>query len=195
MEGYGNQPSEALAKPSSDLSEITVSPCSEVPRVPRFDVLEMSVLGIDQQACGHRKGGVLCLLGQPAKTERATDSNRPAEDLGGKFADARQLRGAAAENHSRLGLRRKGRIRKPIPNHFKNLLDAVPDDVCDRRTGYDLRNIPLIAGRGDGHQLTRVGPAGTPSSSNVPSGLVSAALESGSPWILQSSNVARVLSM
>src|SRR5207302_6800082 len=47
--------SEALAKPSSDLSEITVRPCPELPRMPRFDVFQMSVLRIDEQARGHRE--------------------------------------------------------------------------------------------------------------------------------------------
>src|SRR5207248_11295027 len=71
--------SEALAKPSSDLSEIAVSPCRELPRKPRFDVFEMSVLRIDQQARGHRKRRALCLSGQPDEAERPADPHRPAE--------------------------------------------------------------------------------------------------------------------
>ena len=59
--------SEALAKPSSDLSEIAVSPCPELPRMPRFDVFQMSVLRIDQQAGRHRERGALGLVGQPAE--------------------------------------------------------------------------------------------------------------------------------
>src|ERR1043165_6281017 len=73
--------SEALAKPSSDLSEITVSPCpQELPRMPRFDMFKMSVLRIEQQARGHREGCAPRLAGQPCKTERAADAYRPRQD-------------------------------------------------------------------------------------------------------------------
>jgi hypothetical protein len=55
VEGCGKDSSEALAKPSSDPSEIAVSPCLQLPRMPRFDVFKMSVLGIDQQTRRHRE--------------------------------------------------------------------------------------------------------------------------------------------
>src|SRR5271163_1632755 len=71
----GKQPSEALAKPSSDLSEITVSPCSELPRMPRFDMFKMSVLGIDQEPRRDREGRVLGLVRQPPKTQRTADAH------------------------------------------------------------------------------------------------------------------------
>src|SRR4051812_24030914 len=74
----GKDSSEALAKPSSDLSEIAVSPCPELPRKPRFDVFKMSVLRIHQQARGHRKRRALCLAGQPDEAERPADPHRPA---------------------------------------------------------------------------------------------------------------------
>ena len=51
----GDRSSEALAKPSSDLSKVTVSPCPKLPRMPRFDMFEMSVLRIDQEPGGHRE--------------------------------------------------------------------------------------------------------------------------------------------
>ena len=76
--GSETDSSEALAKPSSDLSEIAVSPCPELPRMPRFDVFEMSVLRIDQQTRGNRERRALGLIGQPAKAERAADPDRPA---------------------------------------------------------------------------------------------------------------------
>ena len=54
----------------------------------RFDMLEMSVLGIDQQARGNREGRGLGFRGQPAEAERAADPYRAAEDLGGEFDKA-----------------------------------------------------------------------------------------------------------
>src|SRR6188472_3671644 len=69
--------SEALAQPSSDLSEIAVSPCPELPRMPRFDVFKMSVLRVDQQTGGNRERGALGLVRQPAETERPADPDRP----------------------------------------------------------------------------------------------------------------------
>src|SRR6201990_3573274 len=47
---YGKQSSKALAQPSPDLSEVTLGSCSDLPDVPRFDMFEMRVLRIDQQA-------------------------------------------------------------------------------------------------------------------------------------------------
>ena len=51
----GKVSSEALAKPSSDLSEIAVGPCPELPRMPRFHMFQMSVLRIDQEPRGNRE--------------------------------------------------------------------------------------------------------------------------------------------
>src|SRR5262249_11197395 len=128
----GKRSSEALAKPSSDPSEITVSSCPDVPRVPRFDMLEVSVLGVDQQPCGHRKGRGLGFCGQPAEAERTADAHRYAENLGGEFRHAGKLGGAAAQNDPSLRLGREGRILQAIPDHLENLLSALPDDVRDR---------------------------------------------------------------
>src|SRR5258708_6059076 len=100
--------SEALAKPSSDLSEITVGPCPELPRMPRFDVFKMSVLRIDQEARRDRERRALHLIGQPAETERAADPHRPAENPGGKFGKAGELRRAPAQDHPCPRLCRKG---------------------------------------------------------------------------------------
>src|SRR5262245_49982987 len=109
--------SEALAKPSSDLSEIAVSPCPELPRMPRFDVFTMSVLRIDQEACGHRERGALGLVGQPAEAERTADPNRPVENACSEFDGAGQLGCAAAQDNPRPRLCRKGGIREPVPDH------------------------------------------------------------------------------
>src|SRR5215471_13289147 len=40
----GKNSSEALAKPSSDLSEITAGPCLDLPRMPRFDMFKVNIL-------------------------------------------------------------------------------------------------------------------------------------------------------
>src|SRR6202040_2271124 len=77
-EGGGKESSEAFGQPSSDLSKIAVSPCPELPRMPRFDMFKMSVLRVDQQACGNRERRALGLAGQPSETERAADAHRPA---------------------------------------------------------------------------------------------------------------------
>src|SRR5258708_10962713 len=97
VECDGKDSSEALAKPSSDLSEITVSPCPQLPRMPRFDVFKMSVLRVDQKTAGNRERRALRFAGQPAKAERTADAHRPAEDLGCKFGKAGELRGATAQ--------------------------------------------------------------------------------------------------
>jgi hypothetical protein len=45
----GKDSSKPLAEPSSDLSEIAVGSCPELPRMSRFDVFKVGVLRIDQQ--------------------------------------------------------------------------------------------------------------------------------------------------
>src|ERR1700712_3563418 len=83
----GKDSSEALAKPSSDLSEIAVSPCPELPRMPRFYVFKMSVLRIDEETRGHCERRALRLVGQPAKAERPANPHRAAENLACEFGD------------------------------------------------------------------------------------------------------------
>src|SRR4051812_219020 len=152
--------SEALAKPSSDLSEIAVSPCPELPRMPRFDVFQMSVLRIDQQAGRHRERGALGLAGQPAEAERTADPDRPVENPGGEFDRPGQLGRPAAQDNPRPRFCRKGGIREPVPDHFKNLLGAMPDDIRDRGARDDLRSIVFLPCGRNRHQLARVRPAG-----------------------------------
>src|SRR5580692_2712307 len=97
--------------------------------MPRFDMLKMSVLRIDQEPGGHRERGVLGLVREPAEAERAANPHWAAENLARQFDNAGELRGAAAQDNSGFGLRRKRGIRKPVADHFKNLLGALPDDV------------------------------------------------------------------
>src|SRR5665213_446503 len=119
FQGCGKDSSEALTKPSSDFSEITVSPCPELPRMPRFDVFKMSVLRIDQEAGGNRERRALRLIGQPAEAERTADPHRAAENAGGKLGEAGELRRAAAQHHPRPRLGCKGGIRQAVPDHLK----------------------------------------------------------------------------
>src|SRR6201993_4342619 len=98
VQGLRNGSSEALAKPSSDLSEIAVSPCPELPRMPRFDMFKMSVLGVDQEPRRRREGGVLGLARQPPEPERTADAHRPSQNLGRQFGNAGELRSAARED-------------------------------------------------------------------------------------------------
>src|SRR5579863_5575140 len=128
----GKDSSEALAKPSSDFAKIAVGPCPQLPRVPRFDMFEMSVLRVDQKAGGHSEGCALGLVGKAAEAERATDSNRAVENTCGEFQRSGELTGTPTEDDARFRFRRKGRIRKPVPDHLKNLLGTMPDNVCDR---------------------------------------------------------------
>ena len=109
-ERCGKDSSEALAKPSSDLSEIAVSPCLELPRMPRFDVFKMSILRIDQQTGWSGERRALRLAGKPAKAERTADTHRTAENSGGNFGKTRKLGGAAAQHTSRPLLSSKGAL-------------------------------------------------------------------------------------
>src|SRR3954454_18424812 len=114
VQGFGERSSEALAKPSSDLSEIAVSPCPKLPRMPRFDMFKMSVLRVDQQARRHRERRALGLAGQPSETEWAADAPRAAQDLAGKLGNAGERRGAPGEDTPRPRLGRKRGTRKPV---------------------------------------------------------------------------------
>src|SRR5260370_35131397 len=84
----GKGSSEALAKPSSDFSEVTVSPCPKLPRMPRFDMFKMSVLRVDQKSRGNRERRTLRFVGQPAKAERTAYPYRSAAALRSKFREA-----------------------------------------------------------------------------------------------------------
>src|SRR5947199_5164965 len=101
VQGCGTDSSEALAKPSSDLSEIAVGPCSQLPRMPRFDMFKMSVLRVHEQARRHREGRTSRLRRQPCKTERAADAHLPRQNAAGEFGNAGELRGAAGEDDPR----------------------------------------------------------------------------------------------
>src|ERR1700722_17464642 len=132
FEWVGKNQSKAFAKPSPDLSKVAVSPGLELPGMPRFDVFEMGVLRVDQKPGGNRERRALGLVGQPAETERTADPHRTAENLACKFRNTGELGCAAAQHDARPRLCCKGGISQPVPDHLKNLLGALADDVCDR---------------------------------------------------------------
>src|SRR5438105_15090232 len=140
----GKNSLKAFAKPSPDLSEVAVSPSLELPRMPRFDVFEMGVLRVDQQPRGDRERSALGLGGQSAKAERTADPHRPAENLACELHNAGKLGGATAQDNSRPRLCGKGGIGKPVPDHLKNLLGALANDVGDRRARHQLRGVAFV---------------------------------------------------
>jgi hypothetical protein len=83
--------SEALPEPSSDLSEIAVRPCPDLPRAPRFNMFQMRVLRIHQQPGGNGERSAFGLIGQAAEAERTADADRAAEDASAEFGNASKL--------------------------------------------------------------------------------------------------------
>src|SRR4029453_19480463 len=90
--------SEALAKPSSDPWDIAALPCRRLPRCPRFEMLQMRRLRVDQQPRGGGKSRSLGLLGQAGNAERAPDAHRTAENLRRQPGEPGELAPPAREN-------------------------------------------------------------------------------------------------
>src|SRR5215475_8124036 len=86
--------SEALAQPSSDPCDIA-APCCRVPRCPRFEMLDMRRLRVNQQSGRDRERRSLRLLGQAANAERSADPHGTAQNLRGEPGQAGELAGAA----------------------------------------------------------------------------------------------------
>src|ERR1700751_5640931 len=77
--------SEALAKPSSDPSDVAAGPCCGLPHVARFVVFVVCRLRIGQKP---RRGGEsrpLGGFGQARNAERSADPDRSAQDLDCEF--------------------------------------------------------------------------------------------------------------
>src|SRR5215471_3564066 len=85
FESHHSRWSKAFAKPSSDPSDVAARPRSELPRMPRPKVLQMSELRIDQEARRHRKSRSPGDLGQARNAQRPTETNRPPKDAGRKI--------------------------------------------------------------------------------------------------------------
>src|SRR5262249_34609575 len=79
-DGRDIESSEALAQPSSDPSDIAAA-CLRVPRSPRFEMLKMRNLGVNQHPRCGRKSSALCFLRQSSQAERAPDTHRTPATL------------------------------------------------------------------------------------------------------------------
>src|SRR5215831_16316444 len=98
MDGFG--PSEALPEPSPDSCEVTVRPCHQLPRSPRFEMFEMRRLGIDEQPGGSGESRAFGGLRQAGYAERAPDPRLAAENARGELGHAGELAGAPGEDHA-----------------------------------------------------------------------------------------------
>jgi hypothetical protein len=81
--------SEALAKPSSDPCDIAASRRG-VPRSPRFEMLEMRHLRVDQEPGRHCERRPLRFSGQALDAERPAEPHRTAKNLRRKLEQTGQ---------------------------------------------------------------------------------------------------------
>src|SRR5262245_43339738 len=125
--GMSIESSEALAKPSSDPCDIAAA-CCRVPRSPRFEMLEMCHLGIDQQSRRDGECRSLRLFRKPGNSERPPDPHRAAEDLSRQPGKPRELARAAGQHHAPARLGRERRRRQAVADPFQDLLDPRLDD-------------------------------------------------------------------
>src|SRR5262249_6891167 len=135
--------SEALAKPSSDPCDIA-APCCRVPRSPRFEMLKMRRLRIDQQSRRDGKCGPLCFLRQSGHAERSPDPHRTAQNLRGELGHAGELARSAGEHHAPAWLGRERRRREAIAHHFQYFLDAWLDDAGEACTRNEMRRLAFV---------------------------------------------------
>ena len=90
IDDCGMRSSEALAKPSSDPSEVAARPCHQLPRLPRFDMFEMRDLRIDQQAGRRpRRPALLAASGSRPKPSGRPMRTGPAENPRREFRRGR----------------------------------------------------------------------------------------------------------
>src|ERR1700722_18531284 len=90
--------SEALAKPSSDPSDVAAGPCRGLPHVTRFVVFVMCRLGIDEKSRRGGEGRPFGGFGQTRNAERTADPDRPAQDLDREFRQSGGLAGAPGQD-------------------------------------------------------------------------------------------------
>src|SRR5207247_6868574 len=114
--------SEALAKPSSDPCDIA-APCCRVPRSPRFEMLKLRRLWIDQQPRRDGKCRPLRFLRQSGNAERSPDPHWATQNLRGELGHAGELARPAGEHHASTRLGRERRRREAIAHHFQYFLD------------------------------------------------------------------------
>src|SRR6516162_1144538 len=151
--------SEALAQPSSDPCDIAAA-CCRVPRCPRFEMLEMCRLRVNQQPGRDRESRPLCLFGQAADAKRSADPHRTAQDLRGKPRQSGELARAAGENDAAARLGRERRSRQAVAHHFENLFDARFDDTHQVGARHEARRLDLALNRRHGDHVALVGAAG-----------------------------------
>src|SRR5215470_6993804 len=143
--GRKSGPSEALAKPSSDPGDVAARPCHELPRSPRFEVLEMRHLGIDQKTRGGGESRGLGGVGQSGNAQWPPDPHGTTEHAGGQFRQTSELARTTGENDSpaRLGGKRRGG--EPIAHHFQDFLHPRLDDAGENGTRHELGRLTLVA--------------------------------------------------
>src|SRR5580704_10139832 len=139
--------SKALAKPSSDASDVAARPCLGLPHVPRFDMLEMRELRIDQETRRHRESRPLGRLRHCRNAERPADAHGPAQDAGRKVGKPRELARAAGEDDAAAGPRRKRGSREAVANDLEDLLGARLDDARQHRPRHEARCLTVIPAR------------------------------------------------
>src|SRR5258708_1659293 len=130
--------SEALAKPSSDPCDIA-APCRRVPRSPRFEMLKMRRLRVDQQPRRDGECRPLRFLRQSGNAERSPEPHRAAQNLRGKLGHAGELARPAGKHHApaRLGCERPSR--QAIADHFQYFFHAWLDDAGEALTLHQMR--------------------------------------------------------
>src|SRR5215472_9510027 len=140
----GQGPLEALAKPSSHPREIASGSRHELARAPRFHLLEMRQLRIDQKARGDRECRPLGGLGKPANTEWTADPHPPRKNARRDLRQSGELARSPRQDHARARVRRERRGGEAIAHHFQNLFDARADDAYQRRARDDVRRLALV---------------------------------------------------
>src|SRR5436305_1462285 len=115
----GQNPLEALAKPSSHPREIAVGPRHQLSRAPRFALFEMCHLRIDQEPRGDRECRTLGGFGQAADAQRTADPHLPRENPEGDLGQAGELARSSGQDHARARIRRERRSRKTVADHFQ----------------------------------------------------------------------------
>src|SRR5215831_8992298 len=158
--GMWIESSEALAKPSSDPCDIA-TPCRHVPRSPRFEMLEMRRLRIDQQSRGDSECSSLCLLRQSGDAEWPSHSHRTAQDLRGQFGYTGELARSSGQYDAPARLGRERRCRQAIAHHFEYFLDARLDDAGEACARHKMRRLAFVTvDRRHGDHVALVGTAG-----------------------------------
>src|SRR5262249_13259507 len=137
-------PSETLAKPSSDASEIPARAGHELPLTPRFEMFEMRRLRVDEQARCDRKGRAPSRLRRAGNAEWTSEPHRTSNHPGRQFRQAVELAGAPSQDHMPPPIGHNRTCSQAVTHHFENFLNARFDDAHQRRVRYKLRLLALV---------------------------------------------------